>query len=44
MRVLRLHLGAGEPSAVAPIYVLIGMSLGIYMGAANDFSLAPARP
>lgn len=29
--------------AVAPIYVLIGMSFGIFMGAAQDFSLAPAH-
>ena len=29
--------------AVAPIYVLIGMSFGIYMGATADFSLAPAH-
>jgi hypothetical protein len=29
--------------AVAPIYVLIGMGFGIYMGASMDFSLAPAH-
>jgi hypothetical protein len=29
--------------AVAPLYVLTGMSLGIYMGASMDFSLAPAH-
>src|SRR5215475_9149424 len=29
--------------AVAPIYVLIGMGTGIYMGAANNFTLAPAH-
>jgi hypothetical protein len=29
--------------AMAPIYVLIGMSLGIFMGAKEDFSLAPAH-
>ena len=29
--------------AVAPIYVLIGMSLGVYMGAAADFTYAPAH-
>jgi len=29
--------------AVAPIYVLIGMSLGIFMGATDDFTLAPAH-
>ena len=29
--------------AVAPIYVLIGMGFGVYMGAAMDFSLAPAH-
>ncbi len=29
--------------AVAPIYVLIGMGLGIYMGAADDFKLYPAH-
>lgn len=29
--------------AVAPIYVLIGMSFGVYMGAAADFTLAPAH-
>jgi hypothetical protein len=29
--------------AVAPIYVLIGMSFGVYMGATMDFSLAPAH-
>jgi hypothetical protein len=29
--------------AVAPIYVLIGMSLGIYMGASEDMSLFPAH-
>ena len=29
--------------AVAPIYVLIGMGFGIYMGAAQDFTLAPAH-
>ena len=29
--------------AVAPIYVLIGMGFGIYMGAAMDFTLAPAH-
>jgi hypothetical protein len=29
--------------AVAPIYVLIGMGFGIYMGATTDFTLAPAH-
>jgi hypothetical protein len=29
--------------AVAPLYVLIGMGFGIYMGAAMDFTLAPAH-
>jgi hypothetical protein len=29
--------------AVAPIYVLVGMSLGIFMGATEDFTLAPAH-
>jgi hypothetical protein len=29
--------------AVAPIYVLIGMCLGIYMGASEDHSLYPAH-
>ncbi len=29
--------------AVAPIYVLIGMGFGIFMGATQDFSLAPAH-
>lgn len=29
--------------AVAPIYVLVGMGLGIVMGATMDFSLAPAH-
>ena len=29
--------------AVAPIYVLIGMGFGMYMGATTDFSLAPAH-
>jgi hypothetical protein len=29
--------------AVAPVYVLIGMSLGIYMGASEDHSLYPAH-
>jgi hypothetical protein len=29
--------------AVAPLYVLIGMSLGIYMGASEDFKLYPAH-
>ena len=29
--------------AMAPIYVLIGMGFGIFMGATNDFSLAPAH-
>ena len=29
--------------AVAPIYVLIGMGFGIFMGASQDFSLAPAH-
>jgi len=29
--------------AMAPIYVLIGMSFGIFMGATQDFSLAPAH-
>ena len=28
---------------VAPIYVLIGMAGGIYMGASDDHSLAPAH-
>src|SRR5882672_9764507 len=29
--------------AVAPIYVLIGMGLGMFMGATNNFTLAPAH-
>jgi hypothetical protein len=29
--------------AVAPLYVLCGMGLGIYMGAAQNFALAPAH-
>ena len=29
--------------AVAPIYVLIGMGTGIFMGATNNFALAPAH-
>ena len=29
--------------AVAPLYVLVGMCLGIFMGATMDFSLAPAH-
>jgi hypothetical protein len=29
--------------AVAPIYVMIGMGLGVYMGATTDFTLAPAH-
>jgi hypothetical protein len=29
--------------AVAPIYVLIGMGFGIFMGATMDFTLAPAH-
>jgi hypothetical protein len=29
--------------AVAPIYVIMGMCLGIYMGAANDESLFPVH-
>jgi hypothetical protein len=29
--------------AVAPIYVLIGMGFGIFMGASQDFTLAPAH-
>src|SRR5882757_3768167 len=29
--------------AVAPIYVLIGMGFGMYMGASNNFTLAPAH-
>src|SRR5437588_12990110 len=29
--------------ALAPVYVLIGMSLGIYMGASEDHSLYPAH-
>ena len=29
--------------ALAPIYVLIGMGFGIFMGATNDFTLAPAH-
>ena len=29
--------------AMAPIYVLIGMGFGIFMGATADFSLAPAH-
>jgi hypothetical protein len=29
--------------AVAPIYVLIGMGFGIFMGATQDFTLAPAH-
>jgi hypothetical protein len=29
--------------AVAPIYVLIGMGFGIFMGASQNFTLAPAH-
>ncbi len=29
--------------ALAPVYVLIGMGFGIYMGASNNFTLAPAH-
>lgn len=29
--------------AMAPLYVLVGMSLGIFMGASQDFALAPAH-
>ena len=29
--------------AVAPLYVLVGMGFGIFMGATMDFSLAPAH-
>ena len=29
--------------AVAPIYVLVGMGFGIFMGATEDFTLAPAH-
>jgi hypothetical protein len=29
--------------AVAPLYVLIGMGLGMFMGASNNFTLAPAH-
>jgi hypothetical protein len=29
--------------AVAPLYVLVGMSFGIFMGITQDFSLAPAH-
>jgi hypothetical protein len=29
--------------AVAPVYVLIGMGFGIYMGASQNFTLAPAH-
>ena len=29
--------------AVAPIYVLVGMGFGIWMGAAQNFALAPAH-
>lgn len=29
--------------AIAPLYVLVGMSLGIYMGASDDHSLYPAH-
>ena len=29
--------------AVAPVYVLIGMGFGIYMGASMNFTLAPAH-
>lgn len=29
--------------AVAPVYVLIGMGFGIYMGATMNFTLAPAH-
>jgi hypothetical protein len=29
--------------AMAPIYVLVGMGFGIFMGATEDFSLAPAH-
>jgi len=29
--------------AVAPVYVLVGMGFGIFMGITQDFSLAPAH-
>ena len=29
--------------ALAPVYVLIGMGFGIFMGATNNFTLAPAH-
>jgi hypothetical protein len=29
--------------AVAPLYVLIGMGFGIYMGASQNFTIAPAH-
>ena len=29
--------------AVAPLYVLVGMSLGVFMGATQDFSMAPVH-
>jgi len=29
--------------AIAPIYVLLGMALGLYMGGSNDLSLYPAH-
>jgi hypothetical protein len=29
--------------AIAPIYLLIGMGMGIFMGAAEDFSLMPVH-
>lgn len=29
--------------AVAPVYVLIGMGFGMFMGASEDFTLAPAH-
>jgi hypothetical protein len=29
--------------AVAPVYVLIGMGFGIFMGSTQDFTLAPAH-
>jgi len=44
-----MHMGATMPRVslwffpVAPIYVLIGMGTGIFMGATSNFTLAPAH-
>src|SRR6185369_8987806 len=44
-----MHMGATMPRVslwffpVAPLYVLIGMGTGIFMGATSNFTLAPAH-